>query len=877
MRNPNCKNCSFGNNNIKQPTHACLMPAVEDIPDVEVMIVAEQPTLQDDTFGRIFTGKGLSTIPAFFDKNDIAVYSTYALKCCRPHKDTKPDNKHVKMCAFGYNPETRKEDRVGYLQQEIAHVKPKHIICLGANAHFAVARKKCPQEHYGSRYFDEKLNAYIYPTLHWMQALYNQQVKQQLWADLERFVGWIKGTSETMEFMPRIYVADTLEALRIMQKKIRKAPGKIVAVDTETQGLNPYLPDKHIRTIQFCWDENFGAVVVPVMLEEDCYWTSKKQKAEPFWQDESLADALGIIQQIFLESKQDWHNGKFDRIWFHEDGKRLIGKPIVAPNIHMDTLHVAHMIDENRILKLKSLITSELGYPTYDIGDKLTKDLDELFVYGGRDTVCDLMLQKKYSKIMAEPDMRRLRKLYTKVVRRADALFTKMELRGWPVSRKWCEKVKEPVEEQLSVVTSMLLKILEKHDIKVTPTTLGSTQQLAKIIFQDLGYPLSTDKKLAYTKTKAISTNSDALLHLKKHEFIRLLLEWRSLVKTLSTYINPMIEFANTRGRITTSYKLTGTVTGRTASGKETEKKAATSKAKIGMNLQNLPYDKFGPDELMIRHCIRARKGWKIIEVDFSQIELRIAGWLAKDPLLLKAYQEDKDIHAIRAMRIMGLTPDQWAKLPKELQKEYRGKAKAANFGFIYGMLAHKYKTYALTNYDLDLSLQECTETRNTFFSDHTGLESWYGKQEREALRKGYVESPDGRRRHLPNIRLDVEASKEAKMKYGEAVRMSINTPVQGFGSDMKLMSMIEIDERLERVFKKRDCEEFAYVFGEVHDSILLECRDEHVEEVVRMCLNVMKHPRILDELGIVVGVPVKAEAKVGQSLGGAQDYKLAA
>ena len=864
MRNSSCNRCSFGVDSPKVPKHVCLMTSPASMTECDVVLVAEQPPLQDDVYGRIFSGKGLTEIRNFFDQNNIATYCTFALKCARPNKDTKPEGKHVKACAHGYNTATRKTEWEGYLPQELALVKPKHIIVFGSNAHYGVTGKKCATEKYGNRYYDEKLNAYIYPTVHWIQTLYNQQVKDQMWAHLRQFVAWINGEDEEMDFNPRVIVADTLKSLRAVRKRIRAAGG-VVAVDTETDGLNQFVEGKNVRSIQFCWDADFGGVFVPLMVGKDCYYTDQDNPAD-FWTEESLEDAVDIIRDILAESQCIWHNGKFDRLWLHEWGEREFGEPILAPHTYMDTMHVAHLIDENRSLKLKQLITSELGYPTYDIANKLTKDMDELIPYASRDTVASLLLAQKYLGILGKSENRKLKRLYAKLVRKVDGLFTKMELRGWPVHRKTVVRLLKAIDTELDRVEIDLHKILDDAGIEVPDKAFSSTQKLARILFDDLKYPLNPDKRIAYTKTKARSTNSDALLHLKGRPFVDKLLEWRGLMKTRNTYVEPMLMFAESRGRISTSYKLTGTVTGRTASGKESQESSISSKKdKSGMNLQNLNYATYGPEKLSVKHCIRAQEGWSIVEADFSQIELRIAGELSRDPLLIKAYDEGQDIHTIRAQRVAGYTPEQWAELPKDVQKDLRKKGKPVNFGFIYGMQAAKFKVYALTDYGVDFTMGECAQIRNQFFSDHAGLEPWYGKQEREVQRKGYVESLSGRRRHLPNVNLDPDTSREAKTKYNEAIRMAINTPVQGFGSDLKLMSLIEVDDWLD--------EEWAYLFGEVHDSILLEVRNDMVDKVVTKVLKIMSHPRILDELGIELTVPICAEAKVGPSLAEAKDY----
>lgn len=852
IRNASCDLCSFGISCATAPKNPCLVPAESDIKQCDVMIIAEQPYKQDDMYGQIFSSSSLSSIKKIFEDAGLSVYSTYAVKCPRPDKKTKPEIKHLKACG----PE--------YLAKELAIVKPKHIIALGSNAFYAV-KGKAPGKTFptGGRYFDKKLDAYLYPTVHPLQAAYQIQYKAQLTDDCHRFVGWITGANKNMDFCPPVYVADTLKSLRIMQKRIREAGG-ICAVDTETMGLNPYKADKHVRTIQFCWDEEFGGVVVPMHLEPDCYYTQKSHLAR-FWQDgETLDEAVEIIREILLTTKCIWHNGKFDRLWLHEWGKREFGAPILAPHIYMDTLHVAHAINENRSLKLKRLITEEFDFITYDIADKLTKNLDLLIPYGGRDTVADLMLAKKYAAYLTEPGNEKLKRRYTKITKPMDAKFTEIELRGWPIDAELVAELEEVVETELAEIDGKMRAMLAEQDIEIEPKAFTSNAKLAVILFDKLGFPMSKDKSVAYTKSKERATNKDALVHLRKEPFVVLLNEFKQRTKELNTYIRPIHEEAISRGRISTSYKLHGTKTGRTSSGKDDEK-SVRKEDEVGTNLQNLPYYKYGPKKLSVRKCIKAREGWSIMEADFSQVELRIAGELSKDPLFITSYQEDRDIHALRAMRLSGHTPESWAALPDEVRKDLRGKAKAVNFGFVYGMQVFKFQQYALTDYDVDFSIKECTKIREQFFHDHAGLERWYVRQEREALRKGYVESLSGHRRHLPNIMINPDDGRDAKMRYAEAVRMSVNTPVQGFASDLKLMSMIEIDDVMDS--------KIAILFGEVHDSVLLEVRNDMIDFVGNIILDIMAHPTLLDVLGIELNIPIKAELKVGKTLGDAKDY----
>lgn len=823
------------------------------------MVVAEQPGVTDDAYGRAFSGRGLKEIRKYMEEQGIDAHYTYALKCTKPDKDTKPKPKHIKIC------------RTEYLVREIAAVKPKHIIVLGSQAITAVIGKaRKLSEVQGTRFKDEKLNAWIYPTIHYAQALYSKENEVTMWADIKMYIKWIKGGKKEMtKFDPPVYCVSTLKGLRNMARKIQRSGG-VAACDIETMGLNPYRADKDIRTIQFCWDPEMGGVCVPMVLEPDCYYTDPTNVAERFWKTkEEFAEAIKILRKILFNTKLIWHNGKFDRIWLWMWGKRNFGRPIKCPQIFMDTMHVAYLLNENRAMGLKRLITSELGFPSYNISDKMTKDLDLLIPYSTKDTVACFLLARKYAGDLRVPGMERLKSFYFNVMRRADALYTKMEIRGWPVAEEEARKVKNHLDDLLTEAQESMHEVLAKHKITVDTKTFGSNPKLIKLIWGSkeeggLGLTPNPDKSVAYTdkgKGDALAVSEDALIHVKSHPFVTALLNWRSISKALSTYATPMLHAAETRGKLTTSYKLAKVVTGRTASGKEEGVTGAQSKTAEGMNLQNIPYDKPGAMYGIknIIQCPDSEDEW-IMECDFSQVELRVAGELSKDRVLLWAYDNGIDLHTYRAKRVMGLDDEGWAKLTPEEQDLARQRAKPVNFGYLYGMSWYKFRQFALVQYEIDFTADEARQSREIFFSDHAGLEKWYGKQERMCLRLGYVETLSGRRRHLPDIYLDPDKGREAKSKYKDAVRQAINSPVQGFASDLKLMAAIEIDMALDP--RK------AKLFGEVHDSVLLRVKKWAILETAAIVLPIMRHPRLLDILGIELKVPIEADVKVGPTLG---------
>lgn len=850
MRNPNCSLCPLHG----YAKNKCLL-VPEPVP-CDVMIIAESPTVVDDTNNRVFVGKQLKAIKAKFESEGLSVHCTFAVKCFKP-KDVKVSASMRKAC--------RK-----YMIEELEAVKPKHVIALGATAVYAATgRAHKITEMRGAPFKDPKLPYTVYATVHQAQAAYSEENRITMEQDFTLFIDWIKhGVDNVAKFNPPVKVADSVSALRKLQRLIRESGGK-AAADTETTGLFEWAMNGRVRCLQLCWDVKFGGVFIPLDIGKGCYYKEKgpdgreEHVEATFWPNGDYEEGIKILREILLETKLIWHNGKFDRKWLWVWGKKRFGKPILAPNILMDTMHVAFLLNENRSLALKKLITSEFGIPSYDIADKLTKDMDILIPYATRDTVASLMLYEKYNSELNKPGMERLKLLYRKVLRRADKLYTKIELEGCPVSFRRTEMLCKALEKRQKSITQRMVRILDRRGYTVNPQVFASPTKLGKLLFEEMGYLPSPDKTLALTKSGGLSTGEDALLHLKGDKFIDKLFEWRGVSKALSTYALPMNDASVQRGKLSTSYKLAKVVTGRTASGKEGANKSA-----VGMNMQNIP------PTFSIKRCVyeepvteRDREDpWWIVEVDFSQIELRVAAEYSKDAKLIWAYQNGIDLHTFRAKRILGVTDEEWDAMSPSEQKKARKNAKPCNFGFLYGMSAHKFQQYALLQYGVELSGKDAQRFREIFFDDHEGLPAWYAKQERQAERLGYVEALSGRRRHLPDINLNPESSREAKSKRQEAIRQAINSPVQCFASDLKMMSMIEIDMNLDR--------RYARMIGEVHDSIVLRVRKSKIHEVVDICLEVMRHPSILDELGIKLTVPIEADAECGPSWGGKKELK---
>lgn len=833
--NTNCKLCEM----CTQKEYSTCWHDVEPHSKYDVVVVAESPASIEVNNDKAFSTRGLVDVRKFLESKGIDAYYTYAVKCHKPSKDFKIKPDYAKTCS------------INYLQKELEIIKPKHIIVLGANALYGATRLRGITKMLGNKHFVEKLDAHVYPTLHHMQGLYDESAHKVMQKDLERFVTWITGDGEAPQlFDPPVMVATTLKSLRRIRKLARMAPW--IVCDTETNGLNQYGKDFAVRTIQFCLHPEHGGIFIPLDLEPDCYYEDEldekgkpKRRKAAFWQDEPLEEAVEIIRDILYENKIVWHNGKFDRIALHEWGARRFGAPLECPHIEADTMHLAHLADENRPVGLKKLITSELDYPSFDIADKLTKNLSLLIPYSSKDTVATAVLYSKFQEDLKEE--LRLRKLYKHVVKPIDKVFTEMELYGWPVDEKKATKKYNELE-QASQNCFEEMQVIARKMAGVEFEDFGSPQKLGNLLFDHMGLPV-----VERTAGGQYSTSKTAMLHLKGHPLVDKIFEWREINKALSTYAKPMVDLAQTRGRLTTSYKITGTVTGRTASGKESETSRNASTA-TGMNLQNVPHT-FG-----IKALVAPGEPWGIMEADFSQIELRVAAEVSGDPLLIDTFENDRDLHTFRAMRMLGVDEDEWEDLDEAIKKDARRKAKPVNFGFLYGMQARNFRAYSKLQYDIEFTLEECTAIRDQFYVDHSGLKAYYRKQEEFAKKHGYVESLSGRKRRLDNARIDQYSSSEARRKYAEAIRQAINTPIQGFASDLKLMSLIEIHNTIKP--------SWGYLVGEVHDSVVMVVREDKAERVGAIVKDIMTYPRLLEKMGIEFNTPIGVDVEYGPSWG---------
>jgi len=358
---------------------------------------------------------------------------------------------------------------------------------------------------------------------------------------------------------------------------------------------------------------------------------------------------------------------------------------------------------------------------------------------------------------------------------------------------------------------------------------INSPKQLGEILFNTLGLG---GKKIKKTSTGAMSTKESELEKLKgEHPIIDLVMEYRELAKLLSTYIDTIPTLVAKDGRLHATFILAGASTGRMAS--------------ENPNLQNIPIK----TELgrKVRNAFVAEKGFKLVAIDYSQIELRIAAMLSKDEKLIEMFKSGLDIHTGVASQVFKVKPE-------EVTKDMRRKAKVINFGILYGMGVSALKT------NLGGTREEAQTFYNTYFETFTGLANYLNETKSEAERKGYTETMFDRRRYFQGFKSPLPFIRAM------AERMAINAPIQGTEGDIVKIAMKNVNEFL----IKENLLDSVRLILQVHDELVFEVKETEIKKVVPKIQKIMEG---VFEGKDTQGVPVITEVEVGKNWGEMEDF----
>lgn len=370
-----------------------------------------------------------------------------------------------------------------------------------------------------------------------------------------------------------------------------------------------------------------------------------------------------------------------------------------------------------------------------------------------------------------------------------------MEKNGIHVDREALLSYGENLKGRIDALTGEIYELAGK------PFNINSTRQLGEILFEDLGLPSGRKTKSGY------STSVEVLEKLKgKHPIIDKILEYRQLTKLNSTYVEGMSVYIQSDGRIHGKFNQTVTVTGRISS---TEP-----------NLQNIPTRL--PLGREIRKVFQPEDGYVFLDADYSQIELRVLAHLSADKTLIEAYHKDTDIHSITASEVFDVPID-------EVDSLMRRKAKAVNFGIVYGI-----SSFGLGQ-DLDISRKEAEGYIEKYFDTYGGVKRFLEKTVEDAKELGYTTTIFKRRRPLPELK----SSNYMTRSFGE--RAAMNSPIQGTAADIIKLAMIRVNREL----KKRRLR--SRIVLQVHDELLIETAGEELDEVRDILVSEMMHAARLD------------------------------
>ena len=344
---------------------------------------------------------------------------------------------------------------------------------------------------------------------------------------------------------------------------------------------------------------------------------------------------------------------------------------------------------------------------------------------------------------------------------------------------------------------------------------VNSPKQLGEVLFNDMGLP----KPLVYGKGKKISTAQDVLEGLaEEHEVARLVIEFRHLAKLKSNYVDALPLLVDKESRVHTTFNAAATATGRLSS--------------VSPNLQNIPIrTELGRE---IRAAFVAAPGFRLLSADYSQIELRLMAHFSQDPLLVDAYKTGRDIHTLTASEVFGVSQE-------NMDKHVRARAKAVNFGIVYGISA-----FGLSA-QLGIPQSEAKTYIERYFERYAGVRTFIDKTIEETRKEGSVRTLFGRMRPIPDIE-----SRNANQR-GFAERTAVNTPLQGTAADLIKLAMITIDRKLTELKLQ------TRMVLQVHDELLFEVPADEQSVISKLVKESMENV-------IHLSVPIEADLSYGMN-----------
>ena len=576
-----------------------------------------------------------------------------------------------------------------------------------------------------------------------------------------------------------------------------------VAVDTETSSLDPHQAD-------------LIGISLSSKIGKACYIPLGHKSKKNIDKDQTLKKLKPLLEDPSI--KKIGQNIKFDFIVLFKHGIRITSMEDTmlmsyvldsGKNRHnMDTLSEIHL--NHKPIAFKDLV----GTGKKEINFSFV-DLEKAKDYAAEDADVTLRLYKKFNKSLKDEKMINIYETFEKPMIK---ILADMEIEGIKIDNDFLKTLSSKFGKKIEKIQREVYKISKKE------FNIASPKQLGEILYNDL--KISDLKK---TKKGSFATSASVLedLAFKGHKFPQLVLDWRQISKLKNTYSDTLPEHINPKTkRIHTSFLLAATTTGRLASSDP--------------NLQNIPIK--SEDGKDIRKAFIAEKGLSLISADYNQIEMRILADLADVKELKKAFRNNEDIHSLTASQIFNIGIN-------KVNEDQRRKAKAINFGIIYGI-----SQYGLAK-QINVSNQDAEEFLNAYFAKFPEIKLYMDKTIKFCRKSGYVNNIFGRKSHFININ-----DKNYNVRNFQE-RAAINAPIQGSASEIMRLAMIRLDKRLKEQKNKK-----TKMLLQIHDELIFETSKEEVKRISKI---------IIEEMSSVVksehhsfSIPLTVDLNIGDNWG---------
>ncbi len=636
---------------------------------------------------------------------------------------------------------------------------------------------------------------------------------------------------------------DTIEAIRSKLGGLKKGIRMKISLDLETMGLVPYYTDKHIVSIAITHEPGQADVIRFV----------REGGSDPSYPKEVIKQVEKLTTHPKLVTVGA--NLKYDKRWIMEKWGFWI------TNDDFDTTLVGSLIQENRPNSLenhtKIYVQGMGGYDremntTYDKAHMENVPDGPLLTYAGGDTdACYQVATVLHKELRAN---KKLNNFYNKLVQPASKSFAKMEHRGVYVNKGRFLEVRGEVVEAMKHASASALKMIPRRIRLKYSDKLVLTRDviLREFLFSKRGLNL---KPTVFTeRTKMPSCAIDHLESFSEvpeaKEFVAMLKEYNTAAKTVSTFIDGFLDHLMPDGKFHTTFNLhnsgySGSTTGRTSS--------------KGPGMQIIPKNTKWAKKL--RSVYEPPKGHVIVNMDFSQGELRVVACVAKEQNMLHAYRSGMDLHSATGAKLAGYSYEEFMALPKDIRTPFRSGAKASNFGLLYGMSWRGYQKYARSSYKVVLSDEEAQAHRRLFlFEAYPGLSSWHESTKKIMHRTEEVVSPLGRIRHLPLINIG-----ERDM-IAQSERQGINAGIQSTLSDLTQFAMVKIDKAYPDI----------HCFLMCHDSLSFYLKEDEFEDKIPKLAYIMENLPIKETFGWDHQLPFLVDAEVSAlNFGAVEEYEF--